>query len=499
MPVVWVKNGPLKGSTFELLDAAITIGRDPTETIQILDQGVSRQHARIERAGEMCFIRDLHSTNGTFVNDQRIVEELLRTADQVRIGSTTLVFEDRAPVRPAPREVEFAGPEGDLDAARTVEIQVDRAAAGRAPALGSEITSRHLEVLYEIARIAASEKDPDAVLALALEQIGQAVEADRGYVFLLDRSSGKLVQRCVFHEGPAGERKVSRAIVREVMHSGRSTLTSDATADARFALHESVVLRRIRCVMAAPLLVDGRPAGLLYLHSERVDRAFGQSDLELVTAAAIQLGLAAASFQAAERSRRAVHGLVTGLVAAAERRVPDREGHSARVAHYATAIALQMGLPPAEVQRIQLAALLHDIGKLAVPPEPAAAAERDAWRGEHVKAGETIVGAIPGFEDLLPGIRYHHERADGKGFPYGKKNDEVPVMARILIVANVFDLLCEYGGVHAGAGAKGLPLNQVLIDIGRNGRALYDGRVIEALLVAHRNGGLYQVPDVFSA
>jgi putative nucleotidyltransferase with HDIG domain len=194
-----------------------------------------------------------------------------------------------------------------------------------------------------------------------------------------------------------------------------------------------------------------------------------------------------------------VHGLVTGLVAAAERRVPDREGHSARVAHYATAIALQMGLPPAEVQRIQLAALLHDIGKLAVPPEPAAAAERDAWRGEHVKAGETIVGAIPGFEDLLPGIRYHHERADGKGFPYGKKNDEVPVMARILIVANVFDLLCEYGGVHAGAGAKGLPLNQVLIDIGRNGRALYDGRVIEALLVAHRNGGLYQVPDVFSA
>src|SRR5512137_44667 len=115
MPSVWVKNGPLKGRTFELHDAVITVGRDPTETVQVLDQGVSRQHARIYRAGEMCFIRDLGSTNGTFVNDQRVQEELLRSGDVIRIGSTLLAFEDRpGAAAPPPGEVEYAGPEGEM-------------------------------------------------------------------------------------------------------------------------------------------------------------------------------------------------------------------------------------------------------------------------------------------------------------------------------------------------------------------------------------------------
>src|SRR3990167_9537950 len=96
MPYIRVKTGPNKGKIFEVKDAVITIGRDDNQTIQILDQGVSRQHSEIFRIGEMCFIRDLHSTNGTFVNDQRVTEELLRSGDQVLIGSTLLVFEDRS-------------------------------------------------------------------------------------------------------------------------------------------------------------------------------------------------------------------------------------------------------------------------------------------------------------------------------------------------------------------------------------------------------------------
>ena len=496
MPSVWVKNGPLKGKTFELRDAVISIGRDPTETVQVLDQGVSRQHAEIYRAGEMCFIRDLGSTNGTFVNDQRVKEELLRAGDVVRVGSTQLLFEDRAapPAPPPAAEVEFAGPEGEAVGSTTVEIRLDRKAAGPAPALGREVVARHLEILYEIARLAATEKDPDTVYALALEQIGQMVEADRGYIFFLDKASGKLAPRCVFHEGPPGERKVSRAIVREVMQSGRSVLTSDATADDRFALHESVVLRRIHSVVAAPIQIEGRAAGLLYLHRERADRGLGLPELELATAAAIQLGMAAAAFHSAERARRATHGLVKGLVTAAEMKMPEREGHAGRVAQYAAAVAAQLGLHRSAIQRLQLAALLHDVGKLAVPPEPAPGQDRDAWRGEHVRAGEKIVGAIPGFEDLLPPIRLHHERLDGTGYPQGVKGEEaLPLPARILIVANTFDLMCSYGG----AGGNGIPVKEVLVDLGRNGEAHFGADVITALLVTHRNGSLYQGTDPF--
>ncbi len=492
MPSVWVKSGPLKGKRIELRDTVITIGRDPTETVQVLDQGVSRQHAQIYRAGEMCFIRDLGSTNGTFVNDQRIKEELLRAGDVIRVGSTQLVFEDRA-AAPAERDVEYTGIEGEGVGSTTVEIRLDRTASGPAPSLGKEVVSRHLEVLYEIARLAASEKDPDAVYALALEQVGQMVQADRGYIFFLEKASGKLTPRCVFHEGPPGERKVSRAIVREVMQSGRSILTSDATADDRFALNESVVLRRIHSVVAAPILIEGRPAGLLYLHRERADRALGLPDLEVATAAAIQLGMAASAFQSAERARRATHGLVKGLVTAAEMKMPEREGHAGRVAQYASAIAAQMGLRRSAIQRLQLAALLHDVGKLAVPSAPPPGTDRDAWRGEHVRAGEKMLAAIAGFEDLLSPVRLHHERLDGSGYPHGAKGDEIPVPARILIAANAFDVMCSYGGV----GGVGLPVKEVLVDLGRNGQSQFGAEVIEALLVTHRNGSLYQAPDPF--
>src|SRR5688500_13809885 len=94
MPQVRVKSGTNAGSTFEVGEAPLLIGRDDGAEIQVLDQGVSRRHAEIFRMGEMFFIRDLDSRNGTFVNEERIKEELLRDGDEVRIGSTVMAFED---------------------------------------------------------------------------------------------------------------------------------------------------------------------------------------------------------------------------------------------------------------------------------------------------------------------------------------------------------------------------------------------------------------------
>jgi GAF domain-containing protein len=497
MPVVWVKNGPLKGRTFDIRDAVITIGRDTSETIQILDQGVSRQHSEIFRIGEMCFIRDLNSTNGTFVNDQRVSEELLRSGDQVRIGSTILVFEDKTSsnVLP-PKEVELTPGGADEKVGTTVWLKVGQPEPGeKGRPMEAALESRHIDVLYDVAHLASTEKDLAGLYPRALERLAKAVRAERGYVFLLDPASGKLVARGGYEPDPGVERKVSRAIVKQVLQSGRSLLTSDAATDARFALSESVVLRRIRSVLAAPILAGGKSAGILYLHSDRTGESFGKEDLELATAVAIQLGMATTAFHLTDRARRSTTGVVKALVTAMELRNPERQGHSERVANYATAIAVQMGMPKAEIQRIQLAALLHDVGKIATPAEPPPGADKAAWRAEHVAAGEKIVAAIEGFEDLLPGIKFHHERADGSGFPHKKKNADVPVMARIVIVANVFDTMCAYGGVGGG----GIPVKQVLVDLGKEGKALYDEKVLEALLVAHRNNTLYQTINVFES
>src|SRR6476659_7271074 len=93
-----VKTGANKNRTLAITAAApIILGRDATCGLQIIDRGVSREHAKIVRIGEMVFLYDLDSRNGSFVNGERVKEELLREGDVIRVGATQLIFESVKP------------------------------------------------------------------------------------------------------------------------------------------------------------------------------------------------------------------------------------------------------------------------------------------------------------------------------------------------------------------------------------------------------------------
>lgn len=101
MPVIRIENGPLAGKVYALGAEAITIGRNEHATILLEDSGVSRDHAEIFRLGDLCFVKDLDSRNGTFVRGEAVMEELLQDGDRVQIGDTFLVFLD-GPAQAAP-------------------------------------------------------------------------------------------------------------------------------------------------------------------------------------------------------------------------------------------------------------------------------------------------------------------------------------------------------------------------------------------------------------
>ena len=118
--------------------------------------------------------------------------------------------------------------------------------------------------------------------------------------------------------------------------------------------------------------------------------------------------------------------------------------HSNQVANYAVSIAAKMRLPREEIERIRVAALLHDIGHLTVPNAILAkvpylsARELTVYR-YHCNAGGCMLENIPSCLDLIPYIRYHHERFDGKGYPKRLKGVNIPLGARIIAVANYYD------------------------------------------------------------
>jgi HD-GYP domain-containing protein (c-di-GMP phosphodiesterase class II)/pSer/pThr/pTyr-binding forkhead associated (FHA) protein len=483
MPVLRIKNGPDKGKAIEIGDTTITIGRDATETVQILDQGASRRHAEVFRIGEMVFIRDLASKNGTFVNDERIQEELLQIGDKIKIGTTLFVFEEGVAGAEEEEEpkIHFAG--GDLPLETTMEIDLraamDTAMQSKAAASGLA----NLKVLYTLAEALGSATDGKILTEKVLQLCVDAVDADAGYVFVKE-PSGKLSPQALFERHEEEGRKISRSIIKRVFKYGKAVLTSDAASDTRFRENQSVVIKKIQSVICVPLTAFDRVGGVLYLHRSRVQEAFTQEEFELATAIGFQAGVAVMNLQAAERHQRMLAGAVRSLVATFEMHHPDRAGHSGRVCIWATAISNELKLGATENRDVQLAAILHDVGMIALPAESFLKDDPEGSE-DHVRRGAEIVQNIEGMEGILPGILRHHERANGSGYPDGLKGDAIPLIARIIGVADRFDHLSR---------ENRLGLKKALVAVGKNEEGLFDQKVVEALLLAYRNGTLFAPP-----
>src|SRR6185295_5667678 len=171
MATIRVKTGPNNGKLYDIGDKPLTVGREDNQIIQILDQGVSRAHAEIFRLGEMCFVRDLNSTNGTYVNDVKITEESLKAGDEMLIGTTILIFEDQAPARTKGSGVEFEGDDNAKIETTTVELKVD---AKQTRAIGKEVQSRNLTLINQLGKILRGERDFQMAQEKTVEILCQA-------------------------------------------------------------------------------------------------------------------------------------------------------------------------------------------------------------------------------------------------------------------------------------------------------------------------------------
>ncbi len=145
--------------------------------------------------------------------------------------------------------------------------------------------------------------------------------------------------------------------------------------------------------------------------------------------------------------------VVCALAMSIEAKDPYTEGHCQRLAEYCTAIGQRIGANEDEMIALRRGGILHDIGKVAVPEQilckngPLTTEERVAVN-LHPVVGEQICTPLRSFSDVLPIIRHHHERLDGTGYPDGLKNGKIPMTARILAVADVFDALTTQRPYH---------------------------------------------------
>lgn len=137
---------------------------------------------------------------------------------------------------------------------------------------------------------------------------------------------------------------------------------------------------------------------------------------------------------------------VTVLAEAVEKRDPYTGGHVRRVVYYSLLLGHEMGLDDEDLERLRITATLHDVGKIAVPDEvlrkPAPLDEEEIRiMRRHPEDGAAILSAVANLEHVLPGVRHHHERLDGRGYPDGLVDEQIPLAARIIAVADTYDAM----------------------------------------------------------
>lgn len=199
-------------------------------------------------------------------------------------------------------------------------------------------------------------------------------------------------------------------------------------------------------LMICPIIGKARVIGAVIIADKETDHEFYSNDSKLLMAISGQAGLSIENALLYSEIESLLVGAIRSLVKALEASSEWTAGHTERVTEYAIAIAGVMGLDAELIEKLKITSLLHDIGKIATPKEilnkkgKLEEAEILVIR-KHPEQGAEILSELQQFEEIIMSIKYHHECWDGSHGIFGLMRDEIPVMARIIAVADTFDAL----------------------------------------------------------
>lgn len=258
--------------------------------------------------------------------------------------------------------------------------------------------------------------------------------------------------------------------IRKALLTGEAVVCNDLLSETDAAHLRPHVSRYV----IAPLMRGRRPLGVLISVDKLDHQEFNSVDLKLLLNVANQCSI----FIENAALYRDMQGLFMGVLHALTRSIDAKDaytrGHSQRVAELSRSLAQKIGLPEEQCERIYLSGLLHDVGKIGVPEavltKPGRLTEEEfAAIKKHPEIGAQILGSIRQLQDIIPGVLYHHERWDGRGYPYRIAGDAIPLMGRIICVADSFDAMGSTRTYRAAMSPE-----TVLAEIARCGGTQFD-------------------------
>lgn len=488
-------SGPRSGETISLAREHLpfTIGRDSDNRLCLESEAISRFHAEIVAESGNYFLRDLQSTNGTFLNGRRIEHEKLGPGDEFSVANISLSVEAAS--------VSGAMPDSPLRLGLTIDkpvsleetlyvtrpdseaVVVEQLQATEHYEFGDSLEA--LQSLYRVDTIFRDIEDLNTLLENFMSLLMETIPASRGYAFLLGTDSGAPLLHA--RRSPTAfdrntQLNINDAIQRSVINDKRSIRTGSPLITESSETGGDQAESGIISAICAPMISRERVLGFIYLDSWDPSAAFSSNELTLLAAMTSKVTTMVENGKLYQNLRNLFYNTIETLIRTMQAKDRYTSGHSTRVSRFSLLIAEKLGLDSRDKHRLYLASVLHDIGKIGLPdklllrPGKLTAEEMDLVK-QHPAMGVSMIKSLGEMQEIAPLIRHHHEAIDGSGYPDGLKGNDIPLLSRIVAVADTYDAITSDRPYR-----KGRSREEAIHELKRVAGIKLDARIVSAFL-----------------
>jgi len=312
-----------------------------------------------------------------------------------------------------------------------------------------EERKRELAALLQVGETANGTQDLEDILQIIVRIIVDIMGVDKCGIRLYEEESDQLVLKSHYGLSQTYVEKVKKVssenIIFNVIKTKEPVIIEDVDKEEGLNLNEYLLKENLCSVFSMPLLAKDKVLGTIVIYYTE-PHYYTDEEKVIYTALANQAAITIENYNLYDNLQQAYLETISALVQAVEAKDAYTRGHAERVARYSLAIGEELDLEKVSLENLKVAAILHDIGKIGIPErvltKPGRLTEEEfIIMQSHPLRGKEILQPVKFDQEIIDGVYFHHERLDGRGYPEGRTGEEIPLVARILAVADAFDAM----------------------------------------------------------
>ena len=488
-----VTRGPQAGTRFRLQKFPAIIGRDPGNTVCLTDSETSPFHVRIKRRGQLLILEDLDPKNGCHLNGNRVINSIIQNGDHILIGSTELKL-----IRPSDT-VDVASEVSNFNMAMDKELGIsgpidipDKNQGSAIKPLAQNHTSilnkfadhiKNIRKIYDLqGHIMVMNNPEDASHSLIKGIYQLAPDVSRCAVFIWSPENHQLIPTASKHfEKIHRPFRINTKALSDALGVRQGMQIKDETIPGAPSGYRIIL----------PMVNINEVLCLVHLEFDKPAKKIPTRILENVQTLLTRCAPSFETLLLRSEISSFMFGMVETIVATIEAKDTYTAGHSERVCRFSMGIADELRLNKEVKKMLMISSLCHDIGKIGIPDailKKAALLSSEEYEEMklHPTIGANIISHMPNAKKFLSGVKYHHEKWDGTGYPEGLTGENIPFFGRIIAVADVLDAMIS-GRAYSGFIDESEAIEKI-----QNEADLFDPEIIKALVRAWENGIITQ-------